>query len=50
MAARCASAGGITVRQVEDEIGVVNMGDIGAARCRGSVHVRYLRRRLCIDD
>jgi len=48
MAAHAHKAG-IMVRQVEDEIGVVNMA-IGAAHSRRQVHVRYVRWRLCIDE
>ena len=48
MAAHARKAG-IMVRQVEDEIGVVNMA-IGAAHAGVRVHVRHLRRRLCADE
>ena len=42
-------ASGIMVRQVEDEIGVMNMA-IGAAHAGMPRHVRHVRRRFRADD
>jgi len=48
MAAHARKAG-IMVRQVEDEIGVINMA-IGRRACRRPLDVRYLGRRFRFDE